>query len=273
MTRTALAANLRGLWARAYVRIIGVNREPSWILFEILFPLFPICTFGYMYKSMNAPQDYLGFVILGGAMTAIWMNVLWGMAAQFFWERESGNLTLYMLCPMHTMAVLAGMALGSGFSTFFRVIITFMIGKFIFGITLNIVSWPWLLATFILTIASVFSLGMMMASFFLLYGRDAWNVLTVFMEPVFFLSGFYFPIKTLGYFVGSLASLLPMTLGLDAMRQLAFRLGPDTAFLSVGAELSILAILACVYLLAAQYLLKKLEYIGRREGRLTLRWQ
>ena len=273
MTREELIMNLRGIWARAYVRIVGVNREPSWIFFEILFPLFPMCTFGLAYKSMNAPDDYIGFVILGGAMTAIWMNVLWGMAAQFFWERESGNLTLYMLCPMSTIAVLIGMALGSGFSTFFRVIITFLIGKFIFGITLHIVSWPWLFITFILTIISVFCLGMMMASFFLLYGRDAWNVLTIFMEPVFFLSGFYFPVKTLGSFVASLASLMPITLGLDAMRQLAFKLGPETAFLSVRAEIAGLVVLCVVYLLAARYLLAKMEYIGRREGRLTLRWQ
>ncbi len=265
--------NIRGVWARAYVRIVGVNREPSWILFELLFPLFPICSFAFVYKSVNAPSDYLGFVILGGAMSAVWMNVLWGMAAQFFWERESGNLTLYMLCPMPTMAVLVGMAFGAGFSTFFRVIITFLIGKFLFGVTLHVASYAWLLFTFILTIAAVFSLGMMMASFFLLYGRDAWNILTVFMEPVFFLSGFYFPVKTLGYFMGSVASLIPITLGLDAMRQLAFKLGPDTAFMPVGFELAALAALSVIYFMAARYLLSRLEYIGRREGRLTLRWQ
>lgn len=273
MSMNELIKNLRGIWARAYVRIVGVNREPSWLIFELFFPLLPICSFAFVYKSMNAPSDYLGFVILGGAMTAIWMNVLWGMAAQFFWERESGNLTLYMLCPMSTMAVLVGMALGSGFSTFFRVIITFMIGKLIFGITLHVASYFWLFATFILTIAAVFSLGMMMASFFLLYGRDAWNILTVFMEPVFFLSGFYFPVKTLGYPLGAIASLIPITLGLDAMRQLAFRLGPETAFLPVKAEILILLALSAIYLAGARYLLKKLEYIGRREGRLTLRWQ
>jgi len=264
---------LRGIWARAYVRIVGVNREPSWILFERFLPLLPMFTFAYVYKAANAPTDYLGFVILGGAMTAIWMNVLWGMAAQFFWERESGNLTLYMLCPMSTMAVLIGMAIGSGVSTFFRVIITFMIGKLIFGVKLNVASYTWLLATFLLTITAVFSLGMMMASFFLLYGRDAWNILTLFMEPVFFLSGFYFPVRTLGYTLGAIASAIPITLGLDAMRQLAFKLGPSTAFLPVGTELLILLALCVIYFSGAKLLLSKLEYIGRREGRLTLRWQ
>lgn len=273
MSEGELGMNLRGIWARAYVRIVGVNRELSWLLFELLFPLFPICSFCFIYKSMKAPDDYLGFVILGGATVAIWMNVIWGMAAQFFWERESGNLTLYMLCPLDTMSVLIGMAVGSGFSTLLRLIITVMIGKLLFGVQFFVTSYLWLFVTLAVTIASVFCLGMMMSSFFLLYGRDAWNVLTIFMEPVFFLSGFYFPVRSLGLTVGAVASLIPITLGLDAMRQLCFKLGPANGFLPVGAEISILALLSIVYFLMARFLLAKIEYIGRREGRLTLRWQ
>jgi len=273
MSESEFMMNLRGMWARAYVRIVGVNRELSWLLFELLFPLFPICSFCFVYKSMNAPDDYLGFVILGGATVAIWMNVIWGMAAQFFWERESGNLTLYMLCPLNTMSVLIGMAVGAGFSTFLRLIITVMIGKMLFGVQFFVTSYTLLFITLAVTITSVFCLGMMMSSFFLLYGRDAWNLLTIFMEPVFFLSGFYFPVKSLGFAVGSIASLIPITLGLDAMRQLCFKLGPVNGFLPVWTEIWILLALSVIYFLLARYLLAKIEYIGRREGRLTLRWQ
>jgi len=36
----------------------------------------------------------VGFVVLGGTMTAFWMNVLWSMASQLYWEKEMGNLQL-----------------------------------------------------------------------------------------------------------------------------------------------------------------------------------
>ena len=48
----------------------------------------------------------------GGAMTAFWINVLWSMSAQLYWEKENGNLALYIMAPSSMMAILLGMALG-----------------------------------------------------------------------------------------------------------------------------------------------------------------
>ena len=45
------------------------------------------------------------------AMTAFWMNVLWSMSSQLYWEKEQGNLALYIMAPNSMMAVLLGMAL------------------------------------------------------------------------------------------------------------------------------------------------------------------
>ena len=45
-------------------------------------------------------------------MTAFWLNVVWMMAAQLYWEKSQGNLELYFAAPMNIMAVLFGMAVG-----------------------------------------------------------------------------------------------------------------------------------------------------------------
>ena len=42
----------------------------------------------------RAPADFVGFVILGGAMSAFWLNVLWAMANQLYSEKQTGNLPL-----------------------------------------------------------------------------------------------------------------------------------------------------------------------------------
>ena len=55
-------------------------------------------------------------MLLGGAMTAFWINVLWTMANQLFWEKETGNLALYIMAPNSLMAILLGMAIGGMFS-------------------------------------------------------------------------------------------------------------------------------------------------------------
>ena len=44
------------------------------------------------------------FVILGAAMTAFWFNVLWSMGAHLYWERDSGNLELYIMSPAPMMS-------------------------------------------------------------------------------------------------------------------------------------------------------------------------
>ena len=75
----------------------------------------------------------------------------------------------------------------------------------------------------------------------------------------------------MGFWVATFASIIPLTLGLDAMRQLPFTNDTTLGFLSVEVELVILIVLAVIFIYAAAWMLAKLEDIGRREGRLIER--
>ena len=81
----------------------------------------------------------------------------------------------------------------------------------------------------------------------------------------------FLPVKALGFWAATLASFIPLTLGLDAMRQLMFSGDPTMGFLSVPVELAILMVLAVVFIAAAYFALSRLEQIGRRQGRLIER--
>jgi ABC-2 type transport system permease protein len=86
------------------------------------------------------------------------------------------------------------------------------------------------------------------------------------------VSGFYFPVKALGPWVSVIASVIPITLGLDAMRQELF--GPAAyGLMPVAWELAILVVLALGFLVLAKVSLGYMEELGKKEGRLTLRWQ
>ena len=87
-------------------------REPSWLFFEILLPFLTTSAFVLVYRALQAPEAYIGFVVLGGAMAAFWLNVVWMMAGQLYWEKSQGNLELYFAAPMNLMAILLGMAVG-----------------------------------------------------------------------------------------------------------------------------------------------------------------
>ncbi len=83
-------------------------REQRWVFFEILLPFLATSAFVFVYRALQAPPQYVGFVVLGGAMTAFWLNVMWMMAAQLYWEKSQGNLELYFTAPMHIMASCSG---------------------------------------------------------------------------------------------------------------------------------------------------------------------
>ena len=112
-------------------------------------------------------------------------------------------------------------------------------------------------------------MGMMLASLFLLLSREAWHLSNLAQEPIYLLSGFYFPIKNFNFWVAATASIIPLTLGLDAMRQLVFPSGATLGFLSVQVELGVLFVLCVVFLTAAKILLAYMEKLAIREGRLT----
>ncbi|MEI6795433.1 MAG: ABC transporter permease [Methanomassiliicoccales archaeon] len=267
-----LSLNLRAVYGRAYPRVIGVMREISWILFDIFLPLLGIAAFIFYYRAMGAPEVFTGFVIIGGAMTAFWMNVLWSMAAQFYWEKETGNMSLFLIAPMSRMAVLAGMALGGMFLTTIRALSTIVLGFIIFGVSVQAFPVLDLLLIFGLTMVALYGMGMMLSSVYLMYGRGAYNVSALAQEPIYLVSGFYFPVRQLGLLLAGLASIIPITLGLDGIRQVLFG-DQGMGFLPVGTEMLILAGLGIVFLVGAKLSLDYMEYLGRREGRLTLRWQ
>lgn len=255
--------------ARAYPRVIGQRREKSWIFFDILLPMLSVAAYVFVYRAIGAPEEYVGFVVMGGAMLAFWMNVLWGMSSQLYWEKEQGNLALYIMAPSSMMAILLGMAMGGLLATTMRAVVIVGLGSWMFRVHYAIASFWQLFLVFTLAMVALYGLGMMTASVFLLLSREAWHLVNLAQEPVYLASGFYFPIKNLNFWVAVAASLIPLTLGLDAMRQLAFASGSTIGFLSVPVEVGVLVALCVIFLVGARLLLDYMERLAIREGRLT----
>jgi ABC-2 type transport system permease protein len=260
---------LKTVFARAYPRIMAQRRERSWLFFDVLLPMLAVSAYVFVYRAIGAPEEYIGFVVIGGAMTAFWMNILWSMSSQLYWEKEQGNLALFIMAPNSMMAILLGMALGGLLATALRAAAILVLGTWMFQVDFSVSSYLALLVVFFLAMVALYGMGMMTASIFLLLSREAWHLANLAQEPVYLVSGFYFPIRSLNFWVAAAASLIPLTLGLDAMRQLVFPSGPALGFLTVQVEVAILAILCLVFLVGAYLLLGYMERLAIREGRLT----
>ena len=267
---TRLRLFLQTVVARAYPRIIAQHRrERSWIFFEVLLPMLAVSAYVFVYRAIGAPESYVGFVVVGGAMIAFWANILWQMSSQLFWEKENGNLSLYVMAPTSLMAILLGMAVGGMSATLLRAIGIVLLGTLFFHVQFSLGSVWLLFLTFTLTMVALYGMGMMFSSLFLLLNREAWHLSNLAQEPVYLFSGFYFPVKSLDFWIALGASIIPLTLGLDALRQLVFADGSAIGFLPVPVELAGLAVLSVVFVVGSRRMLAHMEKLAIREGRLT----
>lgn len=270
--RAALALNVRAAVGRGYVRVVGTVREPAWIIGDAVLPNLGMMAYVLLYRALGAPRDFEALAVVGGILSTYWLNVLWGMGAQFYWEKQQGQLQLYFAAPCSRMAILAGMAVGGLFMTTARLVIGLFVGFVVLGVRVPPFSLGMLLLVFAVTMAALYTLGMMLASLFLLYGREAWHISNALTEPVYFLSGLYFPLRALGALGAVAAGLVPLGLGVDALRQVLLGRGAH-GLLPVGQEVLLLTAIAALCLYLARLALAYLEGLSKREGRLTQRWQ
>ena len=268
---SSLRLFLAAAGARTYPRVMWLFRSRSWMIQETILPVLAVAAFAYSYRAMNAPAAYTGLIVLGAAMTTFWMNVLWGMGAQLYWERDSGNLELYIMSPAPMMGILTGMALGGMTTTVVRATVIVVAGVLMFDVPIDPTSWWALAGIFVLTLTALYGLGMMFSSVFLLWGREAWHVVNLLQEPVYLLTGTNFPVSAIfPRVVAVAASIIPLTAGLDGMRQILFR---TPGILGVGEEVLLLAVLSVVFLFTAHRCLRYLERRAKEQGKLTVRWQ
>jgi ABC-2 type transport system permease protein len=272
--RQIIMTDLRSVGGRAYPRISGMLREPSWVFFEILLPFLATSAFVFVYRALQAPPQYIGFVVLGGALTSFWLNVVWMMAGQLYWEKAQGNLELFFAAPMGFMAILFGMALGGMVMSSIRALVVLLVSTLVYGVVFDVDQPLLLVVIFLLTLTALYGLGMIMASLYLVWGREAFQLNQLFVEPVYFVSGLNFPVMSLGLIGAMALATIPLAVGLDAMRQLAFVDMPGLAGTPPPAvEAAILVVMSVVFIGAARWLLSTIEELARREGRLTARWQ
>jgi ABC-2 type transport system permease protein len=115
-------------------------------------------------------------------------------------------------------------------------------------------------------------MGMTLSSLYLTYGREAESMNNALQDPVSMLSGLYFPAlgaaSPFPIAVQAVASLIPLTIGMDALRKSLFQ-GMDVW--SIWPSLVTLAVMAVVFLVISDRALKVLENRGRREGTIAVR--
>jgi ABC-2 type transport system permease protein len=166
------------------------------------------------------------------------------------------------------------MAIGGLIMSTTRAAAVLVISAIVFNVQFSVEQWGLVAIVFLLTMTALYGLGMAMASLFLLWGREAFHMTNILIEPVYFVSGLNFPVGKLGALGAVAIATIPFAVGLDAMRQLVFAGQPYiTGTPSPEVEALILVAMTVVFTLAARWMIRTIERMARARGSLSIRWQ
>ena len=185
--------------------------------------------------AIEGTFTYFDFVAPGIIAMTVMMSVMTGLPQAISEERESGTLDGMMVAPISRLSVILGKTLAQIGRGLLQGLIIIVIAVALFGVTIH----GSILLVFALLLLCVFSfvgLGIVLTSF----TKDqetAVMLMTTIMFPMMFLSGVFFPIEQMPWYMQTISNALPLTYVANALRKVMV-LGADLSMIST--ELAIL---------------------------------
>ncbi|MGD0396689.1 MAG: ABC transporter permease [Nitrososphaerales archaeon] len=185
--------------------------------------------------------NYFDFVAPGIMAMVVMMSVMTGLPAAISQEKEIGTMDGMMVAPINRLSIILGKTLGQTVRGLLQGLIILVLAVGLFGVTIQ----GSILLVFGLLLLGVFSfvgLGIVITSF----AKDqqtATMLMTTLMFPMMFLSGVFFPIQQMPWYMQDISKMLPLTYASSALRKVMV-LGagmPD-----ITTELTILIVFGAV---------------------------
>lgn len=166
---------------------------------------------------VSGHTSYFDFVAPGIMAMTVMMSVMTGLPAAISHEKEVGTLDGMMVAPINRLAIIVGKTLAQTTRGLLQGVLILILASILFGVSIQ----GSILLVFGLLLLGVFSfvgLGVVLTSF----AKDqetAMMVMMTLMFPMMFLSGVFFPVQQMPWFMQNLSRFLPLTYAADALRK------------------------------------------------------
>ena len=192
-------------------------------------------------------SSYFDFVAPGIMAMTVMMSVMTGLPAAISQEKEVGTLDGMMVAPINRPSIIVGKTLAQTARGLLQGVLILILASLMFGVSIQ----GSILLVFGLLLLGVFSfvgLGVVLTSF----AKDqetAMMVMMTLMFPMMFLSGVFFPIQQMPWYMQDVSKVLPLTYASSALRKVMV-LGagiPDittelTILIAFGAVMTAIAV-------------------------------
>ena len=202
--------------------------------------------------SIEGEFNYFDFIAPGIMAMTVMMSVMTGLPAAISHERELGTLDGMMVAPINRLSVILGKTFAQMARGLLQGILILSLAIILFSVTVQ----GSILLVFGLLLLGVFSfvgLGVVLTSF----AKDqetAVMIMTTIMFPMLFLSGVFFPIEQMPWFMQSISKILPLTYVVDALRKVMV-LGASIPALTT--ELTVLLVFGTIMIAIAVPVFKR----------------
>jgi ABC-2 type transport system permease protein len=185
--------------------------------------------------------SYFDFIAPGIMMMTVMMSVMTGLPAAISHEREIGTMDGMMVAPINRLSIILGKTLAQTARGLLQGMLILVLAIVLFGVTIH----GSILLVFGLLVLGVFSfvgLGVVLTTF----AKDqetAMMIMMTLMFPMMFLSGVFFPIQQMPWYMQDISKVLPLTYAAQALREVMV-LGAGLS--TISTEVTILVVFGVV---------------------------
>ena len=166
---------------------------------------------------VSGTPSYFDFIAPGIMAMTVMMSVMTGLPVAISQEKEIGTMDGMMVAPINRLSILLGKTIAQTMRGLIQGLIILALAVGIFGVAIQ----GSILLVFALLLLGVFSfvgLGIVITSF----TKDqetAQMLMMTLMFPMMFLSGVFFPIQQMPWYMQDISKALPLTYASDALRK------------------------------------------------------
>jgi ABC-2 type transport system permease protein len=166
---------------------------------------------------VSGNPSYFDFIAPGIMAMTVMMSVMTGLPVAISQEKEIGTMDGMMVAPVNRLSILLGKTGAQTARGLIQGLIILALAIGIFGVAIQ----GSILLVFALLLLGVFSfvgLGIVITSF----TKDqetAQMLMMTLMFPMMFLSGVFFPIQQMPWYMQTISQFLPLTYASDALRK------------------------------------------------------
>ena len=237
------------------------------IFFSVMIFFFLSQVFGKTVNSHLASYggDYFAFVLIGIAFTSFLSTGLGSFSSSISSAQGQGTLEAMLVTPTKLATIILCSSLWNFALTAFNVLVYLFLGAIVFGLDLSKTNVPAALLILFLTILIFSSIGIVSASFIMVFKRgDPINWLFGSFSSLF--GGTYFPITVLPDWLQKISYFIPLFYALRGMR---YAILQGHTFRQLSGDIIALCIFSLVFLPISLLCFRKAVRQAKIEGSLV----